>query len=153
MSVFLFDLVVQQEISKEGIIWSILSVPAVRTGIQGNTFAEPLTLSEVPTPLSHLSFLTTWQIDEAAAKRSQGKKNAGFGRAAYQEKLIARYVPPATSAAVPIIEPLNGPKASSSIRIESYSTSDGVSKAKATAPPAAAAGSDKGAGASEKHLE
>ncbi len=58
---------------------------------------------------------------------------------------MARYVPPATSAAVPIIEPLNGPKASSSIRIESYSTSDGVSKAKATAPPAAAAGSDKGA--------
>ncbi len=140
----MFDLVVQQEISKEGIIWSILSVPAVSYRDSGKYVCRATNFVGSADAIISLVISDTWQIDEAAAKRSQGKKNAGIGRAAYQEKLIARYVPPATSAAVPIIEPLNGPKASSSIRIESYSTSDGISKAKATALPAAASGLDSG---------
>ncbi|XP_016336347.1 leucine-rich repeat, immunoglobulin-like domain and transmembrane domain-containing protein 1 [Sinocyclocheilus anshuiensis] len=135
---------VQQEISKEGIIWSILSVPAVSYRDSGKYICRATNFVGSADAIISLVISDTWQIDKAVTKRSHGKKNAGFGRAAYQEKLIARYVPPATSAAVPIIEPLNGPKATSSIQIESYSISEGVSKAKATAAPAAAAGTDSG---------
>ncbi len=108
-------------------------------------FAEPLTLSEVPMPLFHLSFLTHGKSTKRPPREVKERRTLDSA-----ERLIKRNSSPGTcrrptSAAVPIIEPLNGPKASSSIRIESYSTSDGVSKAKATAPPAAAAGSDKGA--------
>ncbi|XP_016323869.1 leucine-rich repeat, immunoglobulin-like domain and transmembrane domain-containing protein 1b [Sinocyclocheilus anshuiensis] len=135
---------VQQEISKEGIIWSILSVPAVSYRDSGKYVCRATNFVGSADAIISLVISDMWQIDEAVAKRSHGKKNAGFGRAAYQEKLIARYVPPATSAAVPIIEPLNGPKATASIQIESYSISDGVSKVKATAAPAAAVGTDSG---------
>lgn len=66
------------------------------------------------------------------SKRTRGKKSGGIGKAAYQEKLIARYVPPATSAAAqPIIEPLNGKGVTGKYDIESYSVSDESSKGKA----------------------
>ena len=63
------------------------------------------------------------------SKRGRGKKAGGIGRAAYQEKLIARYVPPPTSsAAQPIIEPLNGKGVTGKYEIESYSISDDASQ-------------------------
>lgn len=63
------------------------------------------------------------------SKRTRGKKPGGIGRAAYQEKLIARYVPPpTTTAAQPIIEPLNGKDVTGKYEIESYSISDGISQ-------------------------
>lgn len=62
------------------------------------------------------------------SKRPRGKKPGGIGRAAYQEKLIARYVPPpTTTAAQPIIEPLNGKGVTGKYEIESYSVSDDAS--------------------------
>ncbi|XP_067286179.1 leucine-rich repeat, immunoglobulin-like domain and transmembrane domain-containing protein 1b [Pseudorasbora parva] len=143
---------VQQEVSKEGIIWSILSVPAVSYRDSGKYVCRATNFVGSADAIISLVISDTWQIDEAVAKRSHGKKNAGFGRAAYQEKLIARYVPPATSAAVPIIEPLNGPKNSPSIQIESYSVSDGASKAKATAAPAPRAETDSGVGELQKDV-
>ncbi|ROI83844.1 Leucine-rich repeat, immunoglobulin-like domain and transmembrane domain-containing protein 1 [Anabarilius grahami] len=143
---------VQQEVSKEGIIWSILSVPAVSYRDSGKYVCRATNFVGSADAIISLVISDTWQIDEAVAKRSHGKKNGGFGRAAYQEKLVARYVPPATSAAVPIIEPLNGPKDMSSIKIESYSVSDDVSKAKATAAPAAAAETDSGVGELQKDV-
>ncbi|KAK2875974.1 hypothetical protein Q8A67_020070 [Cirrhinus molitorella] len=143
---------VQQEVSKEGIIWSILSVPAVSYRDSGKYVCRATNFVGSADAIISLVISDTWQIDEAVAKRSHGKKNGGFGRAAYQEKLIARYVPPATSAAVPIIEPLNGPKVTSSIQIESYSVSDSVSKTKTTAPPAAAAETDGGIGELQKDV-
>lgn len=64
-----------------------------------------------------------------ASKKGRVKKPGGIGRAAYQEKLIARYVPPSTSTmAQPIIEPLNGKSVTGKYEIESYSVSDGASK-------------------------
>ncbi|KAK9966044.1 hypothetical protein ABG768_005095 [Culter alburnus] len=143
---------VQQEVSKEGIIWSILSVPAVSYRDSGKYVCRATNFVGSADAIISLVISDTWQIDEAVAKRSHGKKNGGFGRAAYQEKLVARYVPPATSAAVPIIEPLNGPKDMSSIKIESYSVSDDVSKAKASAAPAAAAEADSGVGELQKDV-
>lgn len=63
------------------------------------------------------------------SKRNRGKKPGGIGRAAYQEKLIARYVPPpTTTAAQPIIEPLNGKGVTGKYEIESYSVSDDSSQ-------------------------
>ncbi|MEQ2165469.1 hypothetical protein GOODEAATRI_017162 [Goodea atripinnis] len=63
------------------------------------------------------------------AKRGSRKKPGSMGRAAYQEKLIARYVPPPTStAAQPIIEPLNGKGVTGRYEIESYSISEGISQ-------------------------
>lgn len=126
---------VQQEVSKEGIIWSILSVPAVSYRDSGKYVCRATNFVGSADAIISLVISDTWQIDEAVAKRSHGKKNGGFGRAAYQEKLIARYVPPSTSAAVPIIEPLNAPQGSSSVQIESYSVSADASKPKPTAPP------------------
>lgn len=150
----MFFLLVQQEVSKEGIIWSILSVPAVSYRDSGKYVCRATNFVGSADAIISLVISDTWQIDEAVAKRSHGKKNGGFGRAAYQEKLVARYVPPATSAAVPIIEPLNGPKDTSFIKIESYSVSDDVSKAKAkaTAAPAAAAETDSGVGELQKDV-
>ncbi|KAK7122159.1 hypothetical protein R3I94_019314 [Phoxinus phoxinus] len=135
---------VQQEVSKEGIIWSILSVPAVSYRDSGKYVCRATNFVGSADAIISLVISDTWQIDEAVVKRSHGKKNGGFGRAAYQEKLVARYVPPATSAAVPIIEPLNGPKDTPSIRVESYSVSDDAPKARATAAPAASAETDSG---------
>lgn len=64
-----------------------------------------------------------------SSKRNRGKKPGGIGRAAYQEKLIARYVPPPPStAAQPIIEPLNGKGVTGKYEIESYSVSDDTSQ-------------------------
>lgn len=69
------------------------------------------------------------------SKRTRGKKSGGIGRAAYQEKLIARYVPPPTSsAAQPIIEPLNGKGVTGKYEIESYSVSDESPRGKAKTP-------------------
>uniref|UniRef100_A0A8C1NRC1 Leucine-rich repeat, immunoglobulin-like domain and transmembrane domain-containing protein 1 n=1 Tax=Cyprinus carpio TaxID=7962 RepID=A0A8C1NRC1_CYPCA len=143
---------VQQEVSKEGIIWSILNVPAVSYRDSGKYVCRATNFVGSADAIISLVISDTWQIDEAVAKSSHGKKNAGFGRAAYQEKLIARYVPPATSAAVPIIEPLNGPKAPASIQIESYSISDDVSKVKAIAAPAASTGTYSGVAELQKDV-
>lgn len=57
-----------------------------------------------------------------------------------------------TSAAVPIIEPLNGPKTTAAIQIESYSISDEASDVKATAPPVVAPVPDDSSAELEKDV-
>lgn len=139
----MFYFTVQQEVSKEGIIWSVLSVPAVSYRDSGKYVCKATNFVGSADAIISLVISDTWRIDETVAKKNRGKKNGGFGRAAYQEKLIARYVPPTTSsAAVPIIEPLNGPKSTASFQIESYSISDTISEVKNTAPPETGTGTD-----------
>ncbi|XP_072523729.1 leucine-rich repeat, immunoglobulin-like domain and transmembrane domain-containing protein 1b [Salminus brasiliensis] len=134
---------VQQEVSKEGIIWSVLSVPAVSYRDSGKYVCKATNFVGNADAIISLVISDTWRIDETMAKKNRGKKNGGFGRAAYQEKLIARYVPPtSSSAAIPIIEPLNGPKSTASFEIESYSVSDGISGVKNTASPETGTGMD-----------
>uniref|UniRef100_A0A3B1IPD0 Leucine-rich repeat, immunoglobulin-like domain and transmembrane domain-containing protein 1 n=1 Tax=Astyanax mexicanus TaxID=7994 RepID=A0A3B1IPD0_ASTMX len=134
---------VQQEVSKEGIIWSVLSVPAVSYRDSGKYVCKATNFVGSADAIISLVISDTWRIDDNVAKKNRGKKNGGYGRAAYQEKLIARYVPPTTSsAAIPIIEPLNGPKSTASFEIESYSISDGISDVKNTAPPETDTGTD-----------
>lgn len=126
---------VQQEISKEGIIWSILSVPAVSYRDSGKYVCKATNFVGTADAVISLVITDSFRSEEAGgggggtSKRSRGKKNGGIGRAAYQEKLIARYVPPSPStAAQPIIEPLNAKGVTGKYEIESYSISDGVSQ-------------------------
>ncbi|KAM8729918.1 leucine-rich repeat, immunoglobulin-like domain and transmembrane domain-containing protein 1b [Acanthopagrus schlegelii] len=123
---------VQEEISKEGIIWSILSVPAVSYRDSGKYVCKATNFVGTADAIISLVITDSFRSEEAgggSSKRNRGKKPGGIGRAAYQEKLIARYVPPPTStAAQPIIEPLNGKGVTGKYEIESYSVSDDTSQ-------------------------
>uniref|UniRef100_A0A8C7YQU9 Leucine-rich repeat, immunoglobulin-like domain and transmembrane domain-containing protein 1 n=1 Tax=Oryzias sinensis TaxID=183150 RepID=A0A8C7YQU9_9TELE len=122
---------VQEEISKEGIIWSILSVPAVSYRDSGKYICKATNFMGTADAIISLVITDSIKSDEpveGVSKRGKGKKPSGMGRAAYQEKLIARYVPPPTrTAAQPIIEPLNGKSVTGKYEIESYSVSDDAS--------------------------
>ncbi|CAG13314.1 unnamed protein product, partial [Tetraodon nigroviridis] len=126
---------IQEEISKEGIIWSILSVPAVSYRDSGKYLCKATNFVGTADAIISLVITDSFRSEEGGggvSKRTRGKKSGGIGRAAYQEKLIARYVPPPTTAAAqPIIEPLNGKGVTGKYEIESYSVSDESSRGKA----------------------
>lgn len=127
---------VQEEISKEGIIWSILSVPAVSYRDSGKYVCKATNFVGTADAIISLVITDSFRSEEAGgvSKRARGKKPGGIGRAAYQEKLIARYVPPpTTTAAQPIIEPLNGKGVTGKYEIESYSISDDASQGRGKA--------------------
>ncbi|KAF3704305.1 Leucine-rich repeat, immunoglobulin-like domain and transmembrane domain-containing protein 1 [Channa argus] len=123
---------VQEEISKEGIIWSILSVPAVSYRDSGKYVCKATNFVGTADAIISLVITDSFRSEEAGggvSKRPRGKKPGGIGRAAYQEKLIARYVPPPTTAAgQPIIEPLSGRGMTGKYEVESYSISEGASQ-------------------------
>ncbi|XP_061665578.1 leucine-rich repeat, immunoglobulin-like domain and transmembrane domain-containing protein 1b [Syngnathoides biaculeatus] len=118
---------IQQEISKEGIIWSILSVPAVSYRDSGKYVCKATNFVGTADAIISLVITDTFRSEEvggAVARRPRGKKSGAIGRAAYQEKLIARYVPPPTaSPGKPLIEPLNGKGNTGKYEVESYSVS------------------------------
>lgn len=130
-NVILCVVTVHQEVSKEGIIWSILSVPAVSYRDSGKYVCTATNFVGTADAIISLVISDTFRSEEVMSlgfKKNRGKKGDGFGRAAYQEKLIARYMPPSsstTSASVPIIEPLGS---APSLVIESYSVSDSESE-------------------------
>lgn len=119
---YLFFFSVQEEVSKEGIIWSILSVPAVSYRDSGKYICKATNFVGTADAIISLVITDSFRSEEAS-KRNRGRK-ASIGRAAYQEKLIARYVPPPTTAgAQPIIKPLNRKAVTGKYEIESYSVS------------------------------
>lgn len=91
----IFAPAVQQETSKEGITWSILSVPGVSyrdsgkyickaSNYAGNAEAViTLIISNLPKPEGNQT---------SNDKKAKAKKPNQLGKAAYQEKLVARYV-------------------------------------------------------------
>ncbi|KAM9366004.1 leucine-rich repeat, immunoglobulin-like domain and transmembrane domain-containing protein 1a [Pholidichthys leucotaenia] len=100
---------VQQETSKEGITWSILSVPAVSyrdsgkfickaTNYAGNAEAViSLVVSNSPKPEGNQTIID---------KKPKAKKPNQVGKAAYQEKLVARYVAPTVAPpSLPSLDP------------------------------------------------
>ncbi|XP_020790276.2 leucine-rich repeat, immunoglobulin-like domain and transmembrane domain-containing protein 1b [Boleophthalmus pectinirostris] len=118
---------IQQEISKEGIIWSILSVPAVSYKDSGKYICKATNFVGTADAIISLVITDTFRSEEmgGASKRNRGGRKNGIGRAAYQEKLIARYVPPPTAAPnQPVIEPLNKNAVTGKYEIESYSVSE-----------------------------
>uniref|UniRef100_A0A8C5HUE3 Uncharacterized protein n=1 Tax=Gouania willdenowi TaxID=441366 RepID=A0A8C5HUE3_GOUWI len=100
---------IQEEISKEGIIWSILSVPAVSYHDSGKYLCKATNFVGTADAIISLVITDSIRSEEAGggvSKRPRGKKSGGVGRAAYQEKLIARYVPPPTASAKSVeVEP------------------------------------------------
>ncbi|CAL8304244.1 unnamed protein product [Lota lota] len=129
---------VQEEISKEGIIWSILSVPAVSFHDSGRYICKATNFVGTADAIISLVITDSLRSEESdgAAKKTRGKKSDGMGKAAYQEKLIARYVPPPTAAAAvqPAIRPLNGQGAAGKYKVESYSVSSSDAKPQAGLP-------------------
>lgn len=120
---------IQQEISKEGIIWSILSVPAVSYKDSGKYICKAANFVGTADALISLVItdsLRSEDVTGGASKRNRGGRKSSIGRAAYQEKLIARYVPPPTTVPnQPVIEPLNKKTAvTGKYEIESYSVSE-----------------------------
>lgn len=102
---------VEQENSKEGIVWSILSVPAVSYLDSGKYICKATNYAGTAEAVISLMITespTRPDSQTATPKALRGKKpNAGPGKAAaYQEKLIAKYVSPTpTSQASPVMEP------------------------------------------------
>ncbi|CAL8305869.1 unnamed protein product [Boreogadus saida] len=122
---------VQEEISKEGIIWSILSVPAVSFHDSGRYICKATNFVGTADALISLVITDSLRSEEndddgAAKKKPRERKTGGgggIGKAAYQEKLVARYVPPPTAAGAqpPAIKPLKGD--AGRYKVESYSVS------------------------------
>ncbi|MBN3312239.1 LRIT1 protein, partial [Atractosteus spatula] len=98
---------VQQEVSKEGIIWSILSVPAVSFQDSGKYVCKASNFVGSADAVISLIITDAVKSDNQTgnSKRTKGKKPNGIGKAAYQEKLVARYVVPTTTTSTPETEP------------------------------------------------
>uniref|UniRef100_A0A4W5NVL2 Leucine-rich repeat, immunoglobulin-like domain and transmembrane domain-containing protein 1 n=1 Tax=Hucho hucho TaxID=62062 RepID=A0A4W5NVL2_9TELE len=94
---------VQEEVSKEGIIWSILSVPAVSYRDSGKYMCKATNFVGTADAIISLvitdSFKNEEQGGSSKTRNQRGRKTGGFGKAAYQEKLVARYIPPLTTTA------------------------------------------------------
>ncbi|XP_041803914.1 leucine-rich repeat, immunoglobulin-like domain and transmembrane domain-containing protein 1a [Chelmon rostratus] len=119
---------VQQETSKEGITWSILSVPAVSyrdsgkyickaSNYAGNAEAViSLIVSNSPKPEGNQT---------SNDKKAKAKKPNQMGKAAYQEKLVARYVVPTSSpSSLPALDPGLPPGLGPDPGLASYSLAD-----------------------------
>ncbi|XP_010867627.1 leucine-rich repeat, immunoglobulin-like domain and transmembrane domain-containing protein 1b isoform X2 [Esox lucius] len=121
---------VQQEVSKEGIIWSILSVPAVSYRDSGKYVCKATNFVGTADAIISLVITDSFKnenVGGSSKTRNQKGRNAGgFGKAAYQEKLVARYIPPPiNTAATPVTEPLGPARSTGKYDIERYSVSYG----------------------------
>ncbi|CAK6953186.1 leucine-rich repeat%2C immunoglobulin-like domain and transmembrane domain-containing protein 1a [Scomber scombrus] len=127
---------VQQETSKDGITWSILSVPAVSfrdsgkyickaTNYAGNAEAViSLIVSNSPKPEGNQT---------SNDKKAKVKKPNPMGKAAYQEKLVARYVAPtSTPSSPPALDPGLPPGLAPDPGPASYSLADRATPGPAT---------------------
>uniref|UniRef100_A0A8C6UUQ1 Leucine-rich repeat, immunoglobulin-like domain and transmembrane domain-containing protein 1 n=1 Tax=Neogobius melanostomus TaxID=47308 RepID=A0A8C6UUQ1_9GOBI len=92
---------VQQETSKEGITWSILSVPAVSYQDSGKYICKASNYAGNAEAVISLFVTNSTRQDVSQAtndKKTNAKKPGAVGKAAYQEKLVARYVAPTSTA-------------------------------------------------------
>ncbi|CAL1577381.1 unnamed protein product [Knipowitschia caucasica] len=92
---------VQQETSKEGITWSILSVPAVSYQDSGKYICKASNYAGNAEAVVSLFVTNSTKADGGQSnsdKKAKVKKSGPVGKAAYQEKLVARYVVPTSTA-------------------------------------------------------
>uniref|UniRef100_A0A8B9LBH9 Leucine-rich repeat, immunoglobulin-like and transmembrane domains 1a n=1 Tax=Astyanax mexicanus TaxID=7994 RepID=A0A8B9LBH9_ASTMX len=99
---------VQQENSKEGIVWSILSVPAVSFYDSGKYICKATNYAGSAEAVISLIISDSPKMENqtANAKKVKGKKPGPVVKAAYQEKLIARYVSPRPTPASALVAPV-----------------------------------------------
>ncbi|XP_074502024.1 leucine-rich repeat, immunoglobulin-like domain and transmembrane domain-containing protein 1a [Sebastes fasciatus] len=127
---------VQQETSKEGITWSILGVSAVSyrdsgkyickaSNYAGNAEAViSLVVSNSPKPEGNQT---------SNDKKAKVKKPNQMGKAAYQEKLVARYVvPTSTPSSLPALDRGIPPGLGPDPELASYSLADRATPGPAT---------------------
>ncbi|XP_048844270.1 leucine-rich repeat, immunoglobulin-like domain and transmembrane domain-containing protein 1a [Brienomyrus brachyistius] len=97
---------VQQEVSKEGIIWSILSVPAVSYRDSGKYICKATNFVGTADAIISLIIADAIKMDNemSSAKQLRGKRPEGRGKPAYQEKLVARVSGPAAASKGPGME-------------------------------------------------
>ncbi|XP_039632493.1 leucine-rich repeat, immunoglobulin-like domain and transmembrane domain-containing protein 1a [Polypterus senegalus] len=101
---------VQQEISKEGIIWSILNVPVVSYRDSGKYICRATNFigsADAIISLVITDFIKPENQTSMSPKRTRSRRPNGVVKAAYQEKLVARYVVPMTTTVTPNIQ-ING---------------------------------------------
>ncbi|KAK7901761.1 hypothetical protein WMY93_018530 [Mugilogobius chulae] len=127
---------VQQETSKEGITWSILSVPAVSYQDSGKYICKASNYAGNAEAVISLVVTNSTKADGGQSnneKKAKIKKSGPVGKAAYQEKLVARYVVPTSTA--PMLQAMQSgiPLGLGSVlSVASYSVADQVSPAPAT---------------------
>ncbi|KAL7889953.1 hypothetical protein AOLI_G00022110 [Acnodon oligacanthus] len=99
---------VQQENSKEGIVWSILSVPAVSFRDSGKYICKATNYAGSADAVISLIISDSPKVENQTGnlKKVKGKKPNPVVKAAYQEKLIARYVSPRPSPASALVAPV-----------------------------------------------
>uniref|UniRef100_A0A8C2WE64 Leucine-rich repeat, immunoglobulin-like and transmembrane domains 1a n=1 Tax=Cyclopterus lumpus TaxID=8103 RepID=A0A8C2WE64_CYCLU len=127
---------VQQETSKEGITWSILRVPAVSYRDSGKYICKAtnyagsaeavisLIVSNSPKPEGNQT---------SNDKKAKVKKPNPVGKAAYQEKLVARYVVPTSiPSSLPALDPGLPPGLGPDPGRASYSLADRATPGPAT---------------------
>ncbi|XP_064419166.1 leucine-rich repeat, immunoglobulin-like domain and transmembrane domain-containing protein 1a [Latimeria chalumnae] len=100
---------IQQEISSNGMKWSFLSLPVVSYRDSGDYICKAENLHGVSDAFISLVVTddTTEKTNQITTKTAWSKRKKGIGAAAYNEKLIARYVIPGSTTSLPDIQPLN----------------------------------------------
>ncbi|XP_066536075.1 leucine-rich repeat, immunoglobulin-like domain and transmembrane domain-containing protein 1a [Hoplias malabaricus] len=125
---------VQQENSKEGIVWSILSVPAVSFHDSGKYICKATNYAGSAEAVISLIISDSPKVENQTgnAKKAKSKKPNPVVKAAYQEKLIARYVSPRPTPASALEAPVvyTGPYPG----MESDSTTDSGTNSQPSSP-------------------
>ncbi|XP_061914040.1 leucine-rich repeat, immunoglobulin-like domain and transmembrane domain-containing protein 1a [Entelurus aequoreus] len=118
---------VQQETSKDGITWSILSVPAVSYRDSGKYICKASNYAGNAEAVISLVVSNSPKTDSNQTsndKKAKAKKSNAVGKAAYQEKLVAKYF---ASTAAPTLAPvldLGVPPKLPDPSLDGYSLSD-----------------------------
>ncbi|XP_034754716.1 leucine-rich repeat, immunoglobulin-like domain and transmembrane domain-containing protein 1a [Etheostoma cragini] len=137
----LFNGTVQQETSKEGITWSILSVPAVSYRDSGKYICKATNYAGNAEAVISLVVSNSQKPEgnqTSNDKKAKVKKPNPMGKAAYQEKLVARYVvPTSTPSSLPALDPGLPPGLGPDPGLASYSLAD-----RATPGPATSSNAD-----------
>lgn len=130
---------VQQETSKEGITWSILSVPAVSYQDSGKFICKASNYAGNAEAVISLFVTNSSRADASsqtsADRKPKARKPGALGKAAYQEKLVARYVAPTSTAPsqLRVLEADGVPLGlGSAISVQSYSVADSATPAPVT---------------------
>ncbi|XP_030296937.1 leucine-rich repeat, immunoglobulin-like domain and transmembrane domain-containing protein 1a [Sparus aurata] len=127
---------VQQENSKEGITWSILSVPAVSFRDSGKYICKAANYAGNAEAVISLVVSNPTKPEgnqTSNDKKAKVKKPNQMGKAAYQEKLVARYVVPTSSpSALPAMDPGLPPGPGPEPGVASYSLADRATPGPAT---------------------
>ncbi|XP_053731843.1 leucine-rich repeat, immunoglobulin-like domain and transmembrane domain-containing protein 1a [Synchiropus splendidus] len=102
---------VQQETASDGITWSILSVPAVSYRDSGKYICKATNYEGNAEAVIFLIVSNSPKSEgnQTNDKKAKVKKPNGLGKAAYQEKLVARYVVPTSAASSPSISDSESP--------------------------------------------